>query len=134
MNTEFKVGQKVYSLAHGWGEVDSVSTTTDELYPVCCSFAGYCKQIFTKDGRLLKNAPISLYHYEPEIIAPKWQPKEGEWCCFWDNSDKHCVLAKFEAINNLGLGPIYGADLRGGVFYDNCAPFIGELPEHLKNL
>ena len=78
---EFKVGQKVYSLAHGWGEVDSVSTTTDDLYPICCSFA-YCKDIFTKDGRLLINAPISLFHYEPEITESKWQPKEGDWCWF----------------------------------------------------
>jgi hypothetical protein len=114
---EFKVGQKVYSLAHGWGEVINVDES--EL-PICFRCAGL-EWWFTKDGRLNgKHAPISLFHSEPEIIVPKWQPKEGEWCWFWDGGSESAFLSKFQS--------------RYFSAYKHCAPFVGELPEHLKNI
>ena len=54
-----------------------------------------------------------------------WQPKLGEWCWFWNQSDI-----------NLSISPHigqYGNLSYSLEFYDNCEPFIGQLPTHLKD-
>ena len=124
---EFKVGQKVYSLAYGWGEVTKVDALDGDL-PICATFN---EDVFwfTKDGRLeSKKNPISLFHYEPEIIEPKWKPKEGEWCWFWDDSSDGVALLRFKTMD----GNEFVSD--NDAVWENCAPFVGELPEHLKNI
>lgn len=124
MNTEFKVGQKVYSLAHGWGEVESIN---ESIFPLVCRFNMVCAS-FTIDGRLYEHTPICLFHYEPEIIVPKWQPKNGEWCLFWDEGFVGAALMRFKIKGDAAFVTDTNCP------YDNCAPFVGELPEHLKNL
>ena len=55
-----------------------------------------------------------------------WQPKVGEWCWFWNQSDI-----------NLSISPHigqYGNLSYSLEFYDNCEPFIGKLPTNLKDL
>lgn len=73
---------------------------------------------------IIKNLPAP----EPE----KWQPKEGEWCWFWNNYNSYAaVIAKFAEILNKKYMAKINSEL---VDYPNCAPFIGELPEHLKEV
>lgn len=60
---------------------------------------------------------------EPE----KWQPKPGEWCWFWYDGTTIGVLDKFQCAES-------GRYFTSKVPWPNCAPFIGELPEHLKEV
>ena len=55
-----------------------------------------------------------------------WQPKEGEWCWFWENSDKRPLLGKLTGITESGKF------FSGWGTYDYCEPFIGQLPTNLK--
>lgn len=58
-----------------------------------------------------------------------WKPKPGEWCWFWNNSDKikYSNLSQFV--------DMYNNKFRTeDTIYDNCAPFTEELPPHLKDL
>jgi hypothetical protein len=58
-----------------------------------------------------------------------WQPQAGEWCWFWDD-----VAASMAIHLRMYLG-MKGMLFKSidGLSWDNCAKFIGELPEHLKN-
>lgn len=69
-----------------------------------------------------------------------WQPKEGEWCWFW-NTQKDLTLQKFWKMEqNYFIVAFYEKHKIDGIaFYDindkhfkNCEPFIGELPSFLK--
>ena len=54
-----------------------------------------------------------------------WQPKVSEWCWFWNQSDI-----------NLSISPHigqYGNLSYSLEFYDNCEPFIGQLPTSIKD-
>jgi hypothetical protein len=77
---------------------------------------------------VVNNETPMLYPSKPEIILPKWQPKPGEWCWFWDDIKAESVLRKFSIMN----GNRFECNL--GSRWLNCAPFIGELPEHLKEV
>lgn len=128
---KFEVGQKVYSLAHGWGEVEEIRKDNSE-FPIMVNFRKSGVYSFTENGRLFSYAPVSLFHYEPEIVEPKWQPKEGEWCWFWDNGDLTAsgfVLGRFRRMN----GKLF-ISTNDNLYWDNCAPFpIEHLPEPLKD-
>lgn len=56
-----------------------------------------------------------------------WEPKAGEFCWFWNESETHPTLAVF---TNKSLG-LYYSDISNDGF-DFCEPFIGELPTSLK--
>ena len=98
-------------------------------YPIKVEFNFYHYH-YTADGKLhLGDATPMLYPSKPEIILPKWQPKPGEWCLFWDDKTPKCIhLRPFYQF----CGGVFYSDLR--TVYDNCAPFTGELPEHLKEV
>lgn len=91
------------------------------------------------DGRISVVARPTLYPIEQyrAIIATlpapepeKWQPKPGEWCWFWDNSVVNDVaLRKFSTYHD---DFIYRDEL--GCTWKCCAPFTGELPDHLKEV
>jgi hypothetical protein len=129
MKTNWYVGQQVYCLVYGEGVVDDVFESSGE-YPILAKFSNNALCRYTNDGRMFKGRNVCLYHSKPEIIVPKWQPKEGEWCWFWDEEGNNGVrLAKFLKITDNNN---YTAN--GGSIWQNCAPFIGELPEHLKEV
>ena len=51
-----------------------------------------------------------------------WQPKEGEWCWFWNGEGINSIdpfIARFNKCSRLNA-------------FDYCEPFIGELPSFLK--
>ncbi len=133
-------GQEVGCLIHGEGIVVRL---LNDGWPHCMFEVqfGQAKRTYNKDGSLLA-LPITpiLYPIDQyrEIIAnlpapqpEPWKPKPGDWCWFWDTRYKYSVLSTLES---------YHADkhfpyLTGtGTSYKNCAPFVGELPPHLKEV
>lgn len=79
--------------------------------------------------------PIDQYR---EIIADlpapqpePWKPKPGEWCWFWDNNDNSATVAKFIRIYKKKYIAKVGYF---EISFPNCAPFVGELPPHLKEV
>ena len=67
--------------------------------------------------------------YTPEQLK-LWQPKEGEWCWFKDNSYNTAVLARFAYIDEDGE---FEANLDGLYRpFINIEPFIGELPSFIE--
>lgn len=56
-----------------------------------------------------------------KLCCKPWQPKEGEWCWFWDGD-----------INASPLIGKYGYLSWTEQFYSIIEPFIGDLPSFLK--
>ena len=75
----------------------------------------------------------------------QWQPKEGEWCWFWNDSDDIPILAKLISIEYFLERPteykiktpsyisetVYSCMTY--MYFKNCEPFIGQLPTILKD-
>ena len=59
--------------------------------------------------------------------ASKWEPKEGEVCLFWNNDSNTAVIAKLRYIVSTGT---YRTEHS---YWDNCMPFTGALPPHIKD-
>ena len=59
--------------------------------------------------------------------ASKWEPKEGEVCIFWNNDSNTAVIAKLRYIVSTGT---YRTEHS---YWDNCMPFTGALPPHIKD-
>jgi hypothetical protein len=56
-----------------------------------------------------------------------WHPKPNEWCFFWDRSaDNIASLSKFKEMYKDKFKSV-------NCTWKYCAPFIGELPAHLKD-
>ena len=123
---KWKVGQQVYCLQNGEGVI--IDTKNDGPYPIRVKFNG-CESTYTELGKLVvNNENPMLYPSKPEIIVPKWQPQPGEWCWFWMKEFECAYLKRFEKMEN----GRYMTNKNDS--YLNCAPFNGELPEHLKEV
>lgn len=133
---KFEAGQNVYSTHYGWGVVECINKDFRGLENVQVEFEGVDHKFsdtFTLDGRHDAQYPISLFHYEPEIIEPKWQPKEGEWCLFWEDNTTTALLAKLLHMEQGYFITKHPTDEKQRFGWHNCAPFpIEHLPEHLK--
>ena len=82
----------------------------------------------------ITNINCERYYFEnSEIILrvdeiEKWEPKEGDLCVVWDNDDIDCaVIIKFDYIDASGK---YNCS---HTCWDNCMPFTGVLPPHMKD-
>lgn len=58
MKKEFKIGDRVFDLRHGWGVVWSINDTVN------VEFTGENLYNYTYDGRDWKESPIMLYHHD----------------------------------------------------------------------
>ena len=58
--------------------------------------------------------------------ATKWEPREDEICIFWDSVDTGAVISKFSYMEQ----EKYSTDL---YTWNNCMPFTGILPPHIKD-
>ena len=131
----FYQGQEVGCLMFGEGVISSVR---DETLRVHFAEDRHC---FFLNGAWMKDARPTLYPIDQyrEIIAnlpapqpEAWKPKPGEWCWFWeDNFDKCAVVGQFAGISDGEYNTIFGGYKWG---YKHCAPFTGELPDHLKEV
>ena len=134
----FYEGQQVGCLMYGEGIITSFLSEDKNSFYVKFN---HTKGVYYKNGKCEDFARPTLYPIEQyraiiaNLPAPepeKWQPKPGEWCWFWNNYNSNAaVIAKFVEV----LGTKYMAEISGDlVDYPNCAPFKGELPEHLKEV
>jgi hypothetical protein len=75
------------------------------------------------DRYYFKQTNISCLIHELEL----WQPQPDEWCWFWDhNSDIYANMTQFKE-------PYEDKFQSTNFIWNYCAPFIGELPPHLKD-
>jgi hypothetical protein len=134
-NPIFYEGQQVGCLMCGEGRVTRIKET--EIYPIHVELQNDFR-VYTKEGSYVKNARPMLYPIEQyrSIIAnlpapqpEKWQPKPGEWCWFWSGGSA-VLIAQFAEF----LMPSGNYKTKTGNWYRSCAPFTGELPEHLKEV
>ena len=71
------------------------------------------------------------YNLVPQSECELWQPKEGEWCWFWDNFNNP-FIGKFVARD--GDNYQYKHTKNDKVYSAyKCEPFVGELPTFLKD-
>ena len=61
-----------------------------------------------------------------------WQPKEGEWCWFWNSSLGIWFISTLKDFGEYNNSIQYRCN---SVYYicEKCEPFIGELPSSLKD-
>lgn len=78
----------------------------------------YNEEPYTVDISVLNNVMFEL-----------WEPKEGEWCWFWNKGATKPTIGQFE---NKHTKSTYNMK-NSMYFYDYCEPFIGTLPSFLKN-
>lgn len=85
----FKVGDKVYDIRFGWGEV--VAITADRSYPVEVDFNGG-EETYTYTGQYIiehVTPLLSLTEYTLQGFSQErpFNPQDcvGKWCLTWDN-------------------------------------------------
>ena len=60
----------------------------------------------------------------------KWEPRGGEVCIFWDNMHTNAaIIARYSNSERSLYSPLK----KPNSCYQNCMPFIGELPPHMKD-
>lgn len=77
----------------------------------------------------------------PETYITLWQPKEGEWCWFWDEYLNKPQLEQFNkmivgfecGISYFLYAPKCNKFINGQIGSKFCEPFIGNLPDSLKD-
>lgn len=116
-----KVGDTVHSYLYGEGKV--IEIIHDSCSPIKIAFK-HGAESFTSDGkehRIHLIPSITIHPWNPiagePFPFPKWEPKEGEWCAFWDDGDNSFIIAMFDYISE---GNYLFKD--NGAEWDNCAP------------
>ena len=61
----------------------------------------------------------------------KWQPKEGDWCWFYDDTEGTPIFGRFYK-QDKDFGNCCYPQHQINSPYSYCEPFIGELPSFLK--
>lgn len=104
---EVRVGDKVWHMSFGWGEVTELDSSD---YPICVQFEGFKLDWFTEDGKIYAEDNIPILFWEPtELEIPKKPKKEKawQWICktgvlgnrYFLTSD--CFASKEEALEKL---------------------------------
>lgn len=91
--TKAKPGTRLYSTAHGWGEVNYVQHQSG--YPITMDFPYLISQTFTATGRLydIPDAPQVLFWDDPKIVPPpRPKTKVKRWiAAFYNKDGQVCV-------------------------------------------
>ena len=73
------------------------------------------------------------FHSTSALKYELWEPQEGEWCWFWTNKEGEWrnvpILCRFESLTD----GWYAVKEFDRLWFQNCEPFIGELPTQLKD-
>ena len=79
---------------------------------------------------------LHIWQKDLDFLVKLWQPKEGEWCWFY-NSDNYdsvqLTLGKFYGTSSKELKYTYIDMDRQEYSSECCEPFIGELPSFIKD-
>lgn len=98
----------------------------------------FVRYIHTNSQKPLRiiNINCERYYFEnAEIILrvdeiEKWEPKGGEVCIFWDNKHTNeAIIARYSHSERSFYYPLK----KPNSCYQNCMPFIGTLPPHMKD-
>jgi hypothetical protein len=120
----FHVGQKVYGI-NGVGVVHDVVKRFDQSIIVKHLNSPLVTSYYPDGTQHDYSELPSLYPIEltPKFYQPEWQPKEGEWCWFWDSSYPQTIrrFSKILLISNHKYLDSYGDA------WDKCAPFDGNM-------
>jgi hypothetical protein len=109
METNFKVGDRVFHLQHGWGEVTIIDT--EESYPITVCFNNNEMYRFTKEGRVNsweKTPTLSFTEYTLQGFTqerPIVLPEVGELCLMRDSDDEDWKAFMFKEYNSKYLFP-----------------------------
>ena len=121
----FRVGQQVMTIM-GKGVVKEINKPNYTPYTVVVEVHDKkMVQHYMPDGRVTTNAELpSLYPLDlaPTFYAPELQPKEGEWCWFWDDEKDKRGILQFQMKTENGY---YSTGVVGA--FANCAPFDGNM-------
>lgn len=83
---------------------------------------GYEYSIY-EDGRLCSYDELPTFYsieLAPKFYQPEWQPKEGEWCWFW-NDNKIPTIRRFKSMLPTECKHPYLDEQC--TMWNNCAPF-----------
>jgi hypothetical protein len=111
----FKLGDKVFDIRLGWGEV--INDNWDELYPIQVKYKNGCTDSYTYNGVWSKDTKTPILSFTEYTLQgfsqerPKPQPKVGEMCVFWDDED-----TDRRVVNKLQM-------IAGYVYYENETPW-----------
>jgi hypothetical protein len=100
-------------------------------YPVVGVRDDGCIMYFTEDGYYTHcddDDDDSCEYYNKYNLIEVWEPQEGEWCWFFDEGSNHANIRKYSRMRG---GCFISTD---GLAWEHCSKFIGELPNHLKNI
>lgn len=115
----FKVGDKVYDIRYGWGEV--INDNWSDVCPIRVKYENGFSDTYTHYGswhQKFKNPLLSFTEYTIQGFSqerPKPQPKVGKMCVFWDGDEDDNRGRRVIAI----LERIYD-----GVYYENDTPWV----------
>jgi hypothetical protein len=113
----FKVGDKVFHLQHGWGEVTIIDTK--QAYPIIVCFDNNEMYSFTKEGRVIKSdktPTLSFTEYTLEGFSqekPIELPEVGELCLVRDSDEDLWLAVVFKSYNKDEKYPFVSGDYFG---------------------
>ena len=120
MKTIFKVGDRVFDIRFGWGEVINIDGHVNVHFDVDYDTDYY------KDGRhsiYEKNPTLSFTEYTLQGFSqerPKKEPEIGSLCLFSDNKDElNNNIGHINVLELISTG-IYKYSIKGGVYFRYC--------------
>ena len=83
-------------------------------------------------GTTLTNSSVTLNGTFSVDQFTLWQPKEGEWCWFWNSALGIWFISTLKDFGEYNNSIQYRCN---SVYYicEKCEPFFGELPTSLKD-
>ena len=83
-------------------------------------------------GTTLTNSSVTINGTFSVDQFTLWQPKEGEWCWFWNSALGIWFISTLKDFGEYNNSIQYRCN---SVYYicEKCEPFIGELPSFLKD-
>lgn len=83
-------------------------------------------------GTTLTNSSVTINGTFSVDQFTLWQPKEGEWCWFWNSALGIWFISTLKDFGEYNNSIQYRCN---SVYYicEKCEPFIGELPSSLKD-
>lgn len=114
----FKVGDKVFDIRYGWGEVTNDNWCDD--YPIRAQYHNGAKDTYTYNGMCYEGTKTPILSFTEYTLQgfsqerPKPQPKVGEMCVFWDKKNtERRIVSKLESIEDGGF-------YEEGTYWNNC--------------
>ena len=98
--------------------------------------AGFIKQISCLTGDKCDTLSIGNTSVGINVVFKNeielWQPKEGEWCWFWNSALGIWFISTLKDFGECNNSIQYRCN---SVYYmcEKCEPFFGELPSSLKD-